>query len=127
MNTLGDAQVGDVVIIYCSLRPDGRLEVLANNSYRSVAVLADVLRQRSAYNETTLGWKPGQPQPKGMSDPIDPLWANLGYTEVQTYGSHCECQIAAKAKPIAMATPKKKKYTTECPCGIHPSQCEYHR
>lgn len=22
---------------------------------------------------------------------------------------------------------KKKTYTDECPCGLHPSQCDYHR
>ena|SRR5208282_2050250 len=46
-----------------------------------------------------------------------PLIGNIPWDVVPTW------KPGDKKSRIA---PSKKVYTTECPCGLHPSQCEYH-
>jgi hypothetical protein len=128
---LRDAKVGDRVVIYVH-KSVGSIIMLANKTEISTEIAATILSQSSI--STTLGWKGGEEHPN--SSPytdvmLTNIWKMDGFILAQVYGSHCKCEYAVnRTAPVsrtAVAAPARKIYVNECPCGLHPSQCDYHK
>jgi len=118
---LSQAKVGDVVFVYCVPQIDGSLMIGAYQSPNSIKNLANVLVQGPGA-ATILGWKQGERHPNNYGHPILDSWKLSGIVFAHIYGSHCECELAGTPTNIS-----QKDYGNECPCGIYPPRCDYHK
>lgn len=125
---LSEAKVDQRVWIYCKWSQTSPtssvLILLAIKGSAYVRIPATVLFLDVDTNLAVLGWKAGEQHPESaVNQPLTIHQVNQGFIISQRYGAHCECEAFEDGVPI----PAKKNYGNECPCGVHPSMCEYHR
>lgn len=119
---LKDAKPGDVIYIYVSkLGNNFNLSITKGGS--SDIIKAYVLQQSIG---TVLGWKAGDlhPAPHPYYDmDLTETWEASGIVFAQAYNDMCECEPFQTDS----STVSRPSYINECPCGIHPSKCDYHK
>ena len=126
MGQLKNATIGQRVLVWVSGSP-GDYHVVCSKGSGTSALEATVLDTGSY--ATVLGWYAGEEHPSSPEYSIvgiQPDWTKMGIVEAREYGSHveyepCDCPKNAAGKIAG------KTYTDECPCGIHPSRCIYHK
>lgn len=125
---LRDALVGQEVWVYV-ISSNGIPSLIPVPGRPPETISALVLEQDPG-RATLLGWRDDQLRPvSAVAMPIiTPHWASKGITLARRYGEHCECLLVEEIRCASTATiAMKKSYGNECPCGIHPTICEYHR
>lgn len=123
-----DAIEGQRINVYCMTDYAGYFKLVAYNGVAgTVKIPATVLSKTG--NAVRLGWKNGERHPDMTANnvlvvlSIDEL--SKGFVIGFEYGSHCECEPYQETNGLPI--PAKKNYGNECPCGVHPSVCIYHR
>ena len=134
---LGDCKVGDKVIVY--LGRHGHLEQNKTNGLDlETTIVARTWASTGSGARTFLGWDATSSiVPNGTEKN---RWGhrsalNLGLADLAMSNfeakyhwilwvpSDYECQLV-QGTPAIKAS---KHYQDQCPCGIHPNQCSYHR
>lgn len=129
MTILRDALVGQHVVVYVSYH-NGATPVILSGPSNPIHTITAIVLEQGPPGSTTLGWKAGQTHPNlyPYSLPITYDWAAIGIVGARQYADHCSCKfVDSESVSNPCVEIGKKKYGNECPCGIHPTICEYHR
>lgn len=122
---LKDAKVGDRILIYVLMRPF-KCQLLFDKDASNNKIPATVISQDYG---TTLAWKDDEQRPDsqgGFDTEVPDDWTAKGFNFAQQYNSACFCEPLVEIQ-LHSQDGAKKNYGNECPCGIHPSQCSYHK
>lgn len=127
MPQLSNAIPGDRVAVYVEDVDGGvSLRVGLHSGSQVYTIPATVLGFTRGGSNVILGWKEGEVHPTDMNlisiVTLQDNWIKQGIVHARQYGSHCEFEPLTTSSNI-----KGRDDGNECPCGIHPSLCDYHR